>query len=69
MSLIFSKTVIYVKLNMLKNYVGVFMQDIWIIDDERELADAIAKYFAMFGYPPMLSTTPKQWRIFLAMSK
>jgi len=47
--LIFSKTVIYVKLNMLKNYVGVFMQDIWIIDDERELADAIAKYFAMFG--------------------
>ena len=25
------------------------MQDIWIIDDEKELADAIAKYFAMFG--------------------
>lgn len=25
------------------------MQDILIIDDEKELADAIAKYFAMFG--------------------
>ena len=25
------------------------MQDIWVIDDEKELADAIAKYFAMFG--------------------
>ncbi|MDE7348602.1 MAG: response regulator transcription factor [Clostridia bacterium] len=25
------------------------MRDIWIIDDEKELADAIAKYFAMFG--------------------
>lgn len=25
------------------------MQDIWIIDDEKELADAIAKYFAMYG--------------------
>ena len=25
------------------------MQDIWIIDDEKELANAIAKYFAMFG--------------------
>lgn len=25
------------------------MPDIWIIDDEKELADAMAKYFAMFG--------------------
>lgn len=25
------------------------MQDIWIIDDEKELADTIAKYFSMFN--------------------
>ena len=26
-------------------------QSVWIIDDEKELADSVAKYFGMFGVP------------------